>query len=316
MRSIMIATMLSLSLSLACGGAEQGRGAPTSAKGSDERLPRTPLLRFAGSLSTPESVLWDEEADRYLVSNIGGNPLDRDGNGYISELSPDGGITRAKWIAGGVGGARLDAPKGIAISAGVLYVADIDTLRMFDAGSGAPKGELTIAGATFLNDVAVGADGKVYVSDSGLRAGASGFEPTGSDAVYVVEGGAVRAIAKRPDLGRPNGLLPDGGGVWVVTFGSGELYRLDADGGRREVSKLPLGALDGIVRLDGSTFVSSWEGSMIYRSQAGGRFEPFIAGVKAPADIGLDRKRRRILVPRFSEDAVEVYAADGAALMP
>ena len=48
---------------------------------------------------------------------------------------------------------------------GTLYVADLDTVRMFDAKTGAAKGEVKIPGATFLNDIAT--DGKVvYVSDS------------------------------------------------------------------------------------------------------------------------------------------------------
>ena len=33
-----------------------------------------------------------------------------------------------------------------------------------------------------------------------------------------------------------------------------------------------------------------------------------IPGVKAPADIGLDSKRSRILVPLFQDSGVEAYA--------
>src|SRR5690242_11480428 len=49
----------------------------------------TPVVRYTG-FATPESVLHDEARDRYLVSNINGKPSDVDGNGFISELSPDG----------------------------------------------------------------------------------------------------------------------------------------------------------------------------------------------------------------------------------
>ena len=41
-------------------------------------------------LETPESVLFDEERDVLYVSNVGGEPTVKDGNGYISRVSPDG----------------------------------------------------------------------------------------------------------------------------------------------------------------------------------------------------------------------------------
>ena len=107
-------------------------------------------------LATPESVLYDADGDRYLVSNINGKPYEKDGNGFISVLSPEGQVTTLKWIEGGKNKVKLDAPKGMAIAKGVLYVADITVVRTFDAKTGAPKGDIAIPGASFLNDIAVG----------------------------------------------------------------------------------------------------------------------------------------------------------------
>jgi hypothetical protein len=265
----------------------------------------TPAVRFTG-MSTPESVLYDEAGDRYLVSNINGGPSEADGNGFISILSPDGQVTNAKWIAGGANKAKLDAPKGMAISQGILYVADITTVRKFDAKTGAPKGDIPIAGSTFLNDISAGADGKIYVTDSGVKATASGMEPTGTDAVYVIDKGKVHPISKSKELGGPNGVLATDKGPLVVTFG-GELYRLDKDGKRADVTKLPEAGLDGIVALGDALLISSWKGSAVYKGKVGGTFEVVIPNLKAPADIGYDKKRGRVLVPRFMEDAVEAY---------
>jgi sugar lactone lactonase YvrE len=265
-----------------------------------------PVAAYSG-FETPESVLYDEQGDRYLVSNINGKVTDADNNGFISSLSPDGQVTTLKWIEGGKNKVKLDAPKGLAIAKGVLYVADITTVRMFDVKSGAPKGEVKIAGSTFLNDLAAGPDGKVYVSDSGMKAGAGGFEGTGTDAVYVIEGGKAKAIAKSTELGRPNGLAVTDKGVVVVTFGSGELYLLDAKGQKTDVTKPPKGALDGVVALGDSLLVSSWEGAAIYRGKLGGTLEVALADQKSPADIGYDTKRGRVLVPHFTENTVEAY---------
>ncbi|MBV9949684.1 MAG: hypothetical protein JOZ69_22775 [Myxococcales bacterium] len=267
----------------------------------------TPVAKFTG-LSTPESVLYDADQDRYLVSNINGKPTDKDNNGFISVLSPDGQVTTLKWIEGGKNKVKLDAPKGLALSKGVLYVADISTVRMFDAKTGAPKGDIAIPGSTFLNDVGSSPDGKIYVSDSGLKVGANGFEPTGTDAVYVIEKNKARAIAKGKELGAPNGVLPTDKGVVVVTFNSGEVYRLDDKGAKQDVSKPPAGGLDGVVSPGGDTlFVSSWQASSIYRGKLGGSFEVALGDQKPPADIGYDTKRGHLLVPHFLEDTVEAY---------
>lgn len=268
--------------------------------------PPSPVAKYTG-LSTPESVLYDADNDRYLVSNINGKPTDKDNNGFISVLSPDGQVTTLKWIEGGKNKVKLDGPKGMAIAKGVLYVADITTVRAFDAKTGAPKTDVPIPGSTFLNDVATGDDGKVYVSDSGLKVSAGGFEPTGTDAVYVLEKGKAKAIAKGKDLGGPNGLLVTSKGVIVVTFGSGEMYRLDEKGQKQDVAKPPAGALDGVVALGDGLLVSSWQSSSVYRGKLGGPFEAVLTDQKSPADIGYDTKRGRVLVPHFTEDTVEAY---------
>src|SRR5215469_6993161 len=179
----------------------------------------TAVVKYTG-LATPESVLYDADNDRYLVSNINGKPLDKDNNGFISVLSPEGQITTLKWIEGGKNKVKLDAPKGTALVKGVLYVADITVVRTFDAKTGAPKADIAIPGSTFLNDIVAGPDGKVYVSDSGLKAGAKDFEPSGTDAVYVIEKGKAKALAKSTELGRPNGVAWSDKGLLVCSFGS------------------------------------------------------------------------------------------------
>jgi hypothetical protein len=189
----------------------------------------------------------------------------------------------------------------------VLYVADIDVVRKFDLKTGASKGSIAFPGATFLNDLGAGPDGKVYVSDSGIKFTDKGVEPTKTDAVYVIEKGKVKTLAKGADLGGPNGVVATDKGVVVVTFGSSEVYRLDEKGKKQDVSKPPGGALDGVVALGDSLIVTSWQTSAIYKGTLGGTFDVLIADQKSPADIGFDTKRSRLLVPRMQEDTVEAF---------
>lgn len=265
-------------------------------------------------LKTPESVLYDAEGDQYLVSNINGKPDEADDNGFISKVSPDGKVTELKWIDGAKPEVKLNAPKGLALSPDTLYVSDIDRVRMFDRKTGKSKGEIVIKGATFLNDVAIDTKGTVYVSDSGVKVGKEGFEPTGTDAVYeIAKGRQPKAVFKSPDLLRPNGLALTGGGLWVNTLGGAELYRLAADG-KHDVTKMDKGMLDGLVALDDGTFlVSSWEAQMVWRGKPGGAFETVVRDAKSPADIGYDTKRHRILIPIFMGDGIQAYDLPGTA---
>jgi sugar lactone lactonase YvrE len=274
----------------------------------EEPKPPTAAWRVTDGISTPESVYYDTAADRFFVSNINGKPTDADNNGYITELSGDGKVVKAKLIEGGKDKIKLDAPKGLGLQNGVLWVSDVTVVRKFDVKSGAPKGEIAIKDSTFLNDIAIAPDGRVFVSDTGVKPGASGFEPTGTDAVYVIDkAGKVKPVAKSKDLGGPNGLLAVGKDIWVNTFGTNEIYRLDDKGTKLDVTKLPTGGLDGFAPMGDSLLVSSWQGKTIYKGKAGQKFEPALQGLEGPADFTYDTKRSRVVVPRFMGNAVEAY---------
>jgi sugar lactone lactonase YvrE len=251
-------------------------------------------------LKNPESVIHDVTADVYFVSNVQGKPLDADGHGFIAKVAPEGTGVDLRFIVDGKNDVKLNAPKGMALTGDTLWVADIDTVRLFHRTTGMPQGEVKVPGATFLNDVAVGADGKVLISDTGT---------TGNDAVYAIDpkDKKVSTIAKSKELGGPNGLLASGDKVIVVTFGSGEIYGLDSKGVRSNVQKLPAGQLDGVAVGQGDFFVSSWEASAVLRGKPGGKWGIAIPDVKSPADILFDRKRNRLVVPMMNEDEMRAY---------
>jgi sugar lactone lactonase YvrE len=297
--------------------------APATAAAAPASGPQAPqvdppvVLKDMG-FKTPESVLYDPEQDLYLVSNVNGKPLDVDSNGFISKVSPEGKVVDLMWIDGSKKASSLNAPKGLTISGNVLYVADINVVRMFDRKTGAAKGKLAIPGATFLNDVATGPDGTVYVSDTGLKQGKDILEGTGTDSIYkIVKGTRVEKVIADKEFGKPNGLLADDTGVWAVTFGSGELVHVDNTGKKEPGQKLPAGTLDGIVKLsDGTMLASSWAASAIFRGTPGGTFEAIIHDVKSPADIGYDTKRNVVLVPLFQADTVVLQKLPGVAPAP
>src|SRR5882724_4242538 len=122
---------------------------------------------------SPESVIHDPLTDVYLVSNVGGPPVTIN-HGFISRVSPQGAVLDLRWIEDGVNGVTLHGPKGLWLHRNELYVADVDTLRIFNRFTGAPIRDVPIPNpfadpgttpplatptALFLNHVVVTGDG-------------------------------------------------------------------------------------------------------------------------------------------------------------
>jgi acetyl esterase/lipase len=248
------------------------------------------LLEGVG-FRTPESVLYDPKADLYLVANIHGDPSARDGNGFISRISPEGEVIALEWIAGQADGVTLNAPKGMALTGERLFVADIDVVRVFDRENGAPLDEIAVQGARFLNDVAADEGGTVYVTDSATGV-LHRIRPDGS-------------LEQAGQVENPNGIQVHGGTI-LVTGGSDQIFRLDDDGASTPEYETPAGGLDGLVLLDdGRVLVSSWTGSAVYQIDADGQVSELFSDINAPADIGFDTKRNLVLIPHFEDDRVE-----------
>lgn len=284
-----------------CGGGDAG------GSGDSENETRVADVGFM----TPESVLMDTVADVYLVSNINGGPTDEDDNGFISRVTPDGTVENLRWIDGAAGLFPLHAPKGMAISGDTLFVADITCIRMFNRTSGEFLSDLCLEGTSFLNDVAIGPEGSIFVTDTGVRAGAAGLEAAGTDAIYRLpreEGRQGATLARDAELGGPNGIAIGPRGIFVVTFGSGEVLRFTAGGEKSVLLPASSRQYDGIIFLnDGSFMFSAWGDSSIYMVGSTGSVQRAIQNVEAPADIGYDPRRNRVLIPLFNQNAVVIH---------
>src|SRR5690242_426460 len=124
--------LIALILSAAC--QQQENTAPPATPTSPP--PQKTATKASGStltgFQTPESVLYDADQDVYFVSNINGDPTAADDNGFISRVNPDTQKIELKWIDAAKPDILLNAPKGMAILSGVLYVADLTVVRKFD----------------------------------------------------------------------------------------------------------------------------------------------------------------------------------------
>ncbi|HUF28273.1 MAG TPA: SMP-30/gluconolactonase/LRE family protein [Gemmatimonadaceae bacterium] len=285
-----------------------------AAAADTQQLSTSRVLTIDGGFQTPESVLHDRDLDVYFVSNINGNPSAADDNGFISRLRPDGTIDSLRFIAGGRGGVTLNAPKGMAVRGDTLWVADIDHLRGYHKRTGALVANVSLAAqsARFLNDVAVGPDGAIYITDTGIQFAADGsMTAPGPYRIFRVgpQGRAVTVAIEGDTLARPNGITWDARNERFIVVQFGGTAVLGWRPGQAAPTRIAVGPgqFDGVeVLVDGRILVSSWADSSIHVIDAT-TMRRAIGGVNAPADIGVDRQRNRVLIPLFMDNRVEVW---------
>lgn len=288
----------------ACKKAEQAKPAAAPP-------PEAHKISQIDSLQTPESFLWDAAQDVYFISNINGNPDAKDNNGFISLVVPDSGVRNLRFIEGGKNGVTLNAPKGLAVKGDTLWVTDIDVARAFNAKTGKPVAtvDLRPAGAVFLNDPAIGPDGALYITDTGIRFDTTGnVSHPGPDRIFRIVGRKVTVAAQGDTLREPNGITWDvaGNRFIVVAFGGPSVFEWKLGDKNPTVIARGPGGFDGVEVARGKILVSSWSDSTVSAYQSGNEAK-VISGVPSAADIGYDAKRNRVLIPVLTQNHGEIW---------
>ena len=267
------------------------------------------LWTLGTGFALPESAYHDPISNAVFVSNINGDLLAKDGNGYISRLTPDGKVVDMKWATG------LNGPKGMRSIGGTLWVADIDEVVAIDIASGTITSRVSVQGATFLNDLAMAPDGTVYVSDSqGSR-------------IYAVRDGTASVFVEGADLvQQANGLLVDGnrlilgtvgpaasargrGGAAGGRGGGGMLFAFDLQSkARTQLTKEPVGGVDGIEPDGrGGLLITDVFGSRIVHVPASGEPRTVLQLAAAGADFGYIPATGTAIVPFLFGNSVSAY---------
>lgn len=300
----------------ACGRkSDAGAAADTTTAAKDSAAQSAAGPTRVEGFQAPESAKYDAELDVWYVSNINGSPVDKDGNGYISRLKADGTVDSMKFIEGGKLGVTLNAPKGLALQADTLWVADIDAVRGFNRRTGVPVASITLKGSKFLNDIAVGPDG-IYITDTGIKADAKGMSHPGPDRVYRIGPNRSQNVALENDsLAGPNGITWDGARKqFIIVPFFGNVVRAWTPGSKVTI---PLGTspgqLDGVEVLDAQRLlITSWADSSldVFENGAATALEK---NLPSPADIGLDTKRSRVAIPLLMENRIEFRSVPAGA---
>lgn len=241
------------------------------------------------TFKVPESVLFDSKNQVLYVSNIDGKePWAADGKGSIGKLGLDGKIIEAEWIKG------LNAPKGMSMYNGKLFVTDLKEIAIIDVDSAKIERKIKVPGAKGLNDISIDQSGVIFVTDSeGKR-------------LYRVENNSASIILDT--LRGPNGVLVHGSDLYILNAGG--FYKVNKN---RTISILAdglEGGADGIENVKEEDFIiSCWTGTIWYIN-GNGRKEMLLdakALGKNTADIGFDPATKTVYVPTFWKNSVMAF---------
>jgi len=247
-----------------------------------------------GDLRTPETVVYDADRDAFYVSNYDAyNPSGGAGLQSIARLTADGRLAEARWVEG------LDNPTGMVVHAGRLFVVERRGVAEIDPGTRQIVARHPIAGARFLNDVAVDGAGRLYVSDSG------------ADTIYRSENGGFETWIRGGEIARPNGLHVVDGGLLVANNGDGTLKRVDlASATVASVVQFRPGILDGIeTDAEGNYLVSQAEGRLYRVTPSGVTTRLLDTSVPETeiANFTFVPDRRLLVIPTLTGDRIVAY---------
>jgi sugar lactone lactonase YvrE len=240
------------------------------------------------SFKVPESVYFDKARKVLYVANIDGEPWGKDGAGSIGKLGLDGKVIAAEWVKG------LNAPKGMAISKGTLWVNDLGEVVGIDIAKGTISTRIPIAGASRLNDMTADDKGVLYVSDSETKK------------VHTIDGTTVTTLLE--NLKGPNGLLAHNGSLYLLDAGG--LYQIQADKTLKMLADGMEGGTDGVEPIKGGGFVVTTWGGVIYHVGADGAKHVLLDGRPTKtnsADLGFDPDTKTLYVPTFFKNTVAAY---------
>jgi DNA-binding beta-propeller fold protein YncE len=241
-------------------------------------------------LDVPESAFYNTDDQTIYVSNICGMHNVKDGIGFISKLNDKGQFIEKEWVNG------LNAPKGINIWKGKLYITDIDEVLEIDLKSGQIIKRYKNANAKAVNDIAVDSKGHVYVTD------------TKTNCIFLIGKDSLEVFVRSDEISKVNGAVVANN---HLLFGSKDnLVSLALSTKAIKVLAEKTGYLDGMVSINSKKIITTdWKGK-VQLIKLGGSIETLLNTTLVDiyaADIGYIKSQRLLLVPTFYNNKVIAY---------
>lgn len=235
----------------------------------------------SGEFCEPETVLPLPDAS-LLVSNV--CDFRERGNGFLTLLDVDGSVLDWRILD------DLDAPLGMTLVDGQLYVVDNNQVKIFHWPSYEPLRTILLD-TQVANDLAVAADGTIYVSDT-----------AGGLVQQVAPDGSQSMLTGEARFDGANGIEL---GDRQLFIGGERLWRLDLDSGIVTIlGPAWLSDIDGIeIESDGTLQITPVGGPLIrYRSDED--IEIFSGDGISSANHGFSEQLNLALIPTGFDNTV------------
>jgi sugar lactone lactonase YvrE len=247
-------------------------------------------ISMAQSYNNPESIAYDQVADRYFVSNKSGNTIVQlDLNENVTPFVSD----------------DLNGPKGLLIVGDTLISVNNTSVQGFLLSDASRVFNILIDGAVFMNDVTEDNKGSLYVSD------------TGAGKVYQISLKTGEYSTVVDSLVSPNGLLYDSKRHAILICNWGQNAKIQSlnlsDSTLIDLVTTELSNLDGLTFDDkGNIYVSSWGSNAVYRFDASFKNPPVLIseGHNGPADISIIQDKQRLCIPNFNSNTIQFVNLD------
>jgi len=252
----------------------------------------TQIWESEKKLNVPESVLYSPGENILYVSNIYGKPTEKNGLGFIAKLDLDGKIIKQEWVRG------LNAPKGMGILGDTLFVTDINRIALISIKEEKIIKTHDVKGAQFLNDIAIDAEGTVYVTDMY------------TNKIHTLKNSTVSLWLESPAVKSPNGLCMKGDRLLVGAEGAILSVGLKDKNISTEVSLPGHGMVDGLRDTGGGSYIiSDWNGKteLVYPDKPGKVLLDTTAQKINSADVEYIPEKNMLLIPTFFDNRVVAY---------
>lgn len=258
-------------------------------------------------LHHPESIV--KYNDYYLISNLGVEllPDTADGDGFISVINLNGTGLIQNHITG------LNSPKGLEIINDLLYVCDLNVLKVFNIQTTEMVQSFSFQdeGVTLLNDVT-----KLYTDNETVF-----ITATRTNRIFklnITSGVKQELVVGGQTLLQTNGLELDNDNnvLYMVEFGEGNgnnarIIKIDlSDNNGTILGGGTTGTLyDGVVKSGNTLYVSDWSHRLFSLDLTNPNSQPvqLLNNLSGPADIYFDTDLNRIVIPNMTAHMFSSY---------
>ncbi|WP_298150528.1 hypothetical protein [Flavobacterium sp.] len=249
-------------------------------------------------------------ADGFLYAadiGVALKPSAKDGDGQIIKMDKAGTIIDAQFVK-----TKLNAPKGLAIYKGILYLTDIDRVLGIDIATGTVSYEIDFSkDASFLNDIAVWDEHTLFVSatDKSKLFRLDLVEKTYAEVKTSVSIPGINGLfcKKRSDRLYVNGFGSENkpnGIVGYISLKDNHFTKID----------VPEGYYDGLALNNGILYTSDWvafEAKGVVREMATNNFNKvkkttFSLQIPGPADFVISGSE--MFVPAMLSGEIYIFS--------